>query len=171
MLILASSIDWLNYPGLELWKFANLAIFIAAALFLLRRRLSEALFARREEIKHELLTAREGKEKALSRVAEADALLARVEAEVNKIREQARKEAELERSRQIAATEREIEKLRLQAQREIEMARKVAWKELREFLANRSVELARESVRLRIRPEDDVHLISASLGELRRGRA
>ena len=53
---------------------------------------------------------------------------------------------------------------------QVEMARKVSRKTLREFLAQRSVELAGQSVRQRIRPEDDVRLIAISIAELRRGK-
>ena len=33
---------WFNYPGLELWKFLNLAIFVAVMIYILRRPISEA---------------------------------------------------------------------------------------------------------------------------------
>jgi hypothetical protein len=44
----------------------------------------------------------------------------------------------------------------------------LARKELRKFLAKRSVELARASVEKQIRPEDDTLLIKESIGDLRR---
>lgn len=168
MLILVSWTDWLNYPGLELWKFANLFIFTVAIVLLLRRPLREALRARSDSIRSELLRAKKEKEDALARLADAEALLARLEADVTAIKEQARQESRLERNRLAAATEQEIQKLELQAQREIATVRKVAFKELREFLAQRSVELARESLQRQILPEDDLRLLRANLSELRR---
>src|SRR5687768_17091349 len=156
LLIIASNYEWLNYPGLEAWKFLNLAIFIAVALFILRRRLKEALLSRRERIRLELVEAEKEREAAALKLSEAEALLANIDADVAKIRSMARKEADAERQRLAAATEREVEKLRQQAQREIETASKVAKKELRKFLAQRSVELAGVADRSQIRPEDDV---------------
>jgi len=50
----------------------------------------------------------------------------------------------------------------------METADKVARKELRQYLAMRSVEVARESVKSQMRPEDDTLLIRESIGELRR---
>jgi hypothetical protein len=50
----------------------------------------------------------------------------------------------------------------------MESADKLARKELRQFLAQRSVELARESVRVQMRPEDDTLLIKENIGDLRR---
>lgn len=168
MLLLAGGESWLNYPGLELWKFLNLAIFITVAIFFLRKKINTALLARRESIQQELLTAQSEREQALARVAEADDLLSRVDEHVGTIHKQAAQEAKAERKRLAEATTREMEKLKQQGQREIETANKLARKELRQFLATRSVELARESVRRQMRPEDDTLLIKESLGDLRR---
>ena len=168
MLLLASDGGWLNYPGLEAWKFVNLAIFIVAFIFLLRRKINEGLLARRGAIQQELITAQTEHEQALARLADAESLLNRLHDDVRTVHEQARLEAEQERQRLAAGTEREIEKLKQQGQREIERADKIARKELRQYLAKRSVELARESLRQRMRPEDDALLIKESIGELRR---
>lgn len=160
--------QWFNYPGLEVWKFLNLAIFLAVAIFILRRKINEALLARGESIKQEVIVAQKEREKALAKLAEAEGRLNHLDEDVRLVREQARQEAEAERQRLAAATEREIEKLKQQAQREIETADKVARKELRQYLAQRSVEFARESVKSQMRPEDDTLLIRESIGELRR---
>jgi F0F1-type ATP synthase membrane subunit b/b' len=160
--------QWFNYPGLEAWKFVNLAIFTAAAIYVLRRPINTALLARRDSIRQELLDAKNAREQALARVAEADALLSGVDNDVRAVHEQSRQEAESERQRLAAATVREMEKLKQQAQRETERAYKIARKELRHYLAKRSIDLARESVRNRMRPEDDTLLIKENIGELRR---
>jgi|SRR5215213_6642852 len=172
MTILAAAewMEWFNYPGLELWKFLNLAIFTALAIYILRRKISEALGTRRGAIQQELVQAREEKARAMAKVAEADSLLSRLDADVRTVHEQARKEAEAERQRVAAATKREIEKLQQQAQREIETADKLARKELRQFFVKKSIEVARETVRSQMRAEDDTHLIQDNIGELRRAR-
>jgi F-type H+-transporting ATPase subunit b len=161
---------WLNYPGLELWKFLDLGIFLAAAIFLLKRRMRDALEARRESIRSELLKAQRERDDAIAQLAAAEALLARLDSDVAALRDEARKEAELERERLRAATDAELEKLRLEAQKDIERAGKIARQELRRFLALRSVQLARESVIRDLRPEDDVRLIASSIAELKEGR-
>lgn len=168
MLLLAGGESWFNYPGLELWKFLNLAIFTAAAIFVLRKKINEALLARRDAIRQELLAAQTERERALARVAEADDLLTRLDEHVGALHKQATQEAKAERQRLAEAAAREQEKLKQQAQREIETANKLARKQLRKFLATRSVELARESVRSQMRPEDDTLLIKESIGDLRR---
>lgn len=159
---------WLNYPGLEVWKFVNLTIFALVGLYVLRRPINTALLGRRDAIRQELIDAQNERERAMARVAEADSLLSRLDDEVRTLQEQAKQEAESERQRHAAATAAEMEKLKQQAQREIERAGKLARKELRHYLAKRSIDLARETVRSRMRPEDDTLLIKESIGQLRR---
>jgi F0F1-type ATP synthase membrane subunit b/b' len=162
--------SWVNYPGLEAWKFFNLFVFIALMTYILRRKISEALAARRDAIKQELVDAQQRRERALAQVADADAMLDRVDADVQSIHKHAQQEAQSERERLVTATKRELEKLDLQARRETETADKVARKQLRQFFANKSIEVARNTVRTQMKPEDDVSLIRESIGELRRTR-
>lgn len=161
---------WMNYPGLEFWKFFNLFVFIAVMIYLLRRKISEALAARRDAIKQELVDAQQRRERALAQVAEAEALLSRLDADIQSVHENSRQEAQSERQRLAASTKRELEKLEHQARREMETANKVARKQLRQFFAKRSIEVARNAVSSQLKPEDDVSLISESIGELRRTR-
>lgn len=170
LLAFAEGTTWYNYPGLELWKFINLAIFTAIGIYILRRPISEALGARRAAIQRELVEAQDQKAQAVAKMAEADSLLNKLDSDVHSVKEHARQEANSERDRVAAATSREIEKLKQQADREMANVDKIARKELRQFLAQRSVEVARESVRGRINPDDDRALIEESIGELRRAR-
>ena len=170
ILALAEGTGWLNYPGLEVWKFVNLAIFVAFGIYLLRRRISEALATRGETIKQELIEAQQTKARALEKVAEADSLLGRLDADVRTVHEHSRHEAESERQRLAAAAAREIEKMKQKGEREVDTAAKVARKSLRQFLAKKSIEFARRKVSTQIRPEDDRQLIENSIGELRRAR-
>lgn len=170
ILAFAEGTSFFNYPGLELWKFLNLAIFLGLGIYILRRPISQALGARREAIKRELVQAQEQKALAVAKMADADSLLSRVDTDVRAVSEQSHKEAELEKQRVAAAAARELEKLKQQAEREMDNAAKVARKSLRQFLAQKSVEVARERVRGEISPETDRRLIEDSIGELRRAR-
>ena len=169
-LAFAEGATWYNYPGLELWKFINLAIFTGVAIYILRKPISAALATRRDAIKQELVQAQEQKAQAVAKMTEAESLLSRLDVDVRTINEHARKEADSERQRVVTSTGHEMEKLKQQAKREMETADKVARKELRQFLAQRSIEVARETVRGRMKPEDDRALIEESIGELRRAR-
>lgn len=162
---------WLNYPGLEGWKFINLAIFITAGIIILRQPLRQALLTRRDRIRLQLNQAEKEREQAQERLTEAEGMLARVDEDVATVLANAKTEADLERKRLATVTEKEIENIRLQAQREIENGAKVAKKQLQVFLARMTIELARNTVRTQIKPEDDARLIAESVGELKRRRA
>ena len=85
---------WLNYPGLELWKFINLAVFITVGIFILRKPLQTALSARRETIKSQIERAQKERDEAAASLAEAQSLLAATDADVQNIRAETRKEVE-----------------------------------------------------------------------------
>lgn len=161
----------MNYPGLELWKFINLAVFIVGAFYLHRRfgrPLREALRSRGEGLKRELARAQDERDQALAKLAEVEMRFAGLDAEVARIKERARVESETERERINLATEQEISKIREQARREMESVGKAARQELRRFAAMESVRLAEEILKVEIGPDDDARLTSQSVQELGR---
>jgi F0F1-type ATP synthase membrane subunit b/b' len=166
--------QWVNYPGLEAWKFANLAIFLVCAFYLHRRfgrPIREALRSRGEGIKRELARAREEKEQALAKLAELETRFANLDAEVEAVKQRAKTEAEAERERIALAMEQEISKIREQARREIESAGKAARHDLRKFAALESVRLAEGILKVEIGPEDDARLTNQSVQDLGRTHA
>jgi len=167
---LLERLEFMNYPGLELWKFLNLGIFLTAGFVILRKPISNALAARAEGIKKDLARAQAEKDQAGQKLAEAESLMAGVEADVQDIHNHAEQEAEAEQQRQAAAGDQEIARLKVQATREVEQARKAAHKGLQQFLASRSLEIARQSVKSELKPEDDLRLIKERIGELRRAQ-
>jgi F0F1-type ATP synthase, subunit b len=169
-MLIISLPEWVNYPGLELWKFADLAIFITAGIIVLRKPLANALTARRDAIRSEIAKAEKERAQAAEQLAEAQALLAHVDSDVEVARKQALEEVTQERQRQAEAAETEIARLKTQAEREIELARKAARRSLEQFLAIRSLQLAKQSVVSQLRPEDDDRFIRERLDELRRAK-
>ena len=159
---------WWNYPGFELWKFVNLAIFVAVMIFILTRKvkLGEAFRTRRENIRRDLARAQEERDAAVAKLKEVEERLARLDTEIIAIQEQSKREAAEERERIAKATEAEIAKLSEQATREIESAGKIAKHELRRFAAEQSVQLAEQMIRQEMKPEDDARLISRNIAEL-----
>ena len=158
---------WWDYPGFELWKFINLAIFVAALVFVLKKaNLREAFRTRREGIKRDLERARQERDAALAKLKEVEERLARLDAEVATVKEQSKREAEDERERISRATESELAKLSEQAQREIVNVAKTAKHELRRYTAEQSVRLAEDIIRREMKPEDDARLITRDIAEL-----
>jgi F-type H+-transporting ATPase subunit b len=162
---------WWNYPGLELWKFVNLLVFIGCGIYLHRRfgrPIHEALRARGEGIKRELAKARNERDQALAKLKEVETRIANVDADVARVKEKARAEAEAESQRIRSATEAEIARIREQAKREIESAGKAARHELRRFAAQESVRLAEGILAKEIGPDDDARLTRLNVQELGR---
>jgi F0F1-type ATP synthase membrane subunit b/b' len=160
---------WWNYPGFELWKFLNLAVFGVAAWYfhrLLGRPISEGLRSRKDEIKRQLAIAREERDKALRQLEQVESRIQGLQSEVAAIREKAMAEATAESERIQRETETELKKLRENSRREIEMAGKAALTELKKFAAEQSIQRAEELIRRDIRPEDEVRLIKVGTRSL-----
>ena len=159
---------WWDYPGFELWKFVNLAIFVIALVFALRRffGVPEMFRNRKESIRAELEKARTERDAALAKLKEVEERLASLDSQVATIKERSMIEAQEERERIARATQDEISKLTTQAQREIENAATVAKKDLRRFTAEQSVRLAEDMIKRDIRPDDDARLFQRSIEEM-----
>jgi F0F1-type ATP synthase membrane subunit b/b' len=154
---------YFNYPGFELWRFFNLAIFIAIMIYLLRKPLSSAFKTKRETIRAELIKAEQARQAALTQLTATEAKLARLDTEAETVRQRAAQEAEAEKTRIAEQTEFEISKLREQANSEIERAGKQIKTELRRFSAEESIRLAEEKIRREINPQTDARLVKANI--------
>jgi len=158
---------WWNYPGLELWKFANLLLFILAALYFIRRPIREGLRSRSEGIKTELKRAKEERDQAVAKLAEVEARFANLDAELSKVKARTAAELDAERERIQATTEDEVARMREQAKREIESAGKTARHELRRFAAQESIRIAEDILKKEIGPDEHARLTARSIEELR----
>ncbi|HWQ34585.1 MAG TPA: ATP synthase F0 subunit B [Blastocatellia bacterium] len=140
-------------------KTVNLIIFLGALYFLLRKPMREFFRQRYTEIRASLERAAREKETASARLAEIDARLNKLDAEIADIRTQAEREAAAERERIETQARQEAEKLRAMAQREIESAKNSALAELQQFTATQAVELAEKIIRRELTPDDDARLV------------
>lgn len=154
---------YLNYPGFEVWKFVNLAIFIAILIYLVKKPLSNAFKAKREEIRAELIKAEEEKQAALAQLTSAEAKLASLDVERANLLKKAKTEAEEEKANIAQQTESEITKMREQADGEITRLTQQVKVELRRFSAEESVRLAEEKLRGKINDENDAALVNSGI--------
>ena len=159
---------WWDYPGFELWKFVNLAIFVIVLVVAMRRFFGvPQMFRRRKEsIRAELEKARSERDAALAKLKEVEERLASLNSQVATIKERSMVEAQEERERIARSTQDEIAKLTAQAQREIENAATIAKKDLRRFTAEQSVRLAEDMIKRDIRPDDDARLFTRNIEEM-----
>ena len=158
--------DYLNIPGFEAWKFLNLAVFTAVMVYLLKKPLSAAFKARREQIRAELIKAEEEKQAALAKLTTAEAKLAQLETEKTNIIQKAKDEAETEKKRLAEQTKIETERMRQQTEGDLARLGKQTHAELRRFSAEESIRLAEEKLRAQIDSEKDARLVKASIQEI-----
>lgn len=163
--------EWWNYPGFELWRFVNLLLFIAAALFIHHRffgaPITKALRSRRADIKLELEKAAQERERAAAELREAQARVGEMDAQVAKIQAEAEAEVAAEQERIRQATELDIVKLKAQNERDVANMAKSAQLELRRFVAAESIDLAETLIRRDISSEVDARLIGLSAEQFR----
>ena len=158
--------EYLNIPGFELWKFLNLAIFIAGMVYLLKTPLSAAFKAKRDEIRAELIKAEAEKQAALTKLTVAEGKLAQLESEKTQILQRSKDEAAAEIKRDDENSHIEIERLRRQAEIELTRLSTQTRAELRRFSAEESVRLAEQKLRSIIDGEKDARLVKASINEI-----
>lgn len=160
-----AAIFWFAEPPIY-FKFINLAIFLGAVVFLVRKPFMQAMDDRRKAIQSELKRAKAEKEAAETKLREIQDRLNRLNDEVAQIRTQAEQEAKAEYARLAKQTEEDADRLRVIAEREIEGAVKAAQLELKEFVATKSVELAEAMIRKELKPEDNARLVADYAKEL-----
>ena len=158
--------EWLNIPGFEAWKFLNLGVFIAVAIYLGKKPLSEAFKIKREEIRAELIRAEAEKQAALVKLTAAEAKLAQLETEKANVLQKAKDEAEVEKKRLAENTKGEIERLRQQTEAELRRLVGQSRAELKRFSAQESIRLAEEKLRAQIDGDRDARLVRASIKEI-----
>lgn len=161
--------NYLNYPGFEAWKFLNLFIFVGILIYVLNKPLSNAFKTKRETIRQELIRAKAERDEALAKLSQIEAKLSNLQAESQQIKEHAAAEAEAEAARISAQTTVDVEKMRENARREIDAASLQAKRELKRFSADESVKLAEEMLRQNIHGEDASRLVAVSINGLRSG--
>ncbi len=155
-----------NYPGFELWKFVNVAIFVAILLYMTKKPLSEAFKAKRDQIRAELILAEEEKNAALAKLAAAEAKLAELETEKAEILKWEKSDSEAEKARLAEQTAIEIERMRLQSESELARLSAQTFAGLRRFSAEESIRLAEEKLRAQIDGEMDERLVRSSISEI-----
>jgi F-type H+-transporting ATPase subunit b len=157
---------YFNYPGFELWKFINLAIFVGLLTYLLKKPLSEAFKAKRDAIRAELIKAEEEKRAALAQLTSAEAKIASIEQEKADIIKRANEEAAAEKRRLVEQAEVEAAKLREQTSGEITRLAKVTRAQLRRYSAEESIRLAEAKLRARIDASTDAQLIKNGISSI-----
>lgn len=160
--LLLSGGFWTSPTGFP--KLINLAIFLTVLYLLLRKPTREFFRKRLASVRETLDRAAREKQEATAKMAELDARLNRLDADLREIEAQSGREAAAERARMDAEARRDIEKIREMSARDVETAKQVAMADLRAFAATTAVDLAEQMIRRELTPADDAKLV-ARVGE------
>ncbi len=158
--------QYFNIPGFEAWKFLNLAIFIALMVYVMKKPLSEAFKAKREQIRAELIKAEAEKQAALAKLTSTEAKLAQLETEKEAIVQKAKDEVAFETNRLAEQTTIEIERLRQQKEGDLDRLSKQSYALLRRFSAEESIRLAERKLLAQIDGDTDARLVKASIQQI-----
>jgi F-type H+-transporting ATPase subunit b len=151
----------------QVGKIVNFAILIGTVIYFARKPLADYLANRRAQVRSDLVTAEEMKKSAAAQIAEMDAKLHALPAELEALKARGQQEiaAEETRIRELAETERA--RLLEQASREIEQRTRVARRELVEHAASLAVGVAQTKIKAQITDADQARLVDRYLTEVK----
>jgi F-type H+-transporting ATPase subunit b len=152
-----------------IWKAANFAILVGLLGYFLRAPLATYLNGRIGKVREDLVTAAQTRETAVRQLAEIDAKLAALPAELEALKRQGAEDLVAERARIEQDAQAERQRVLEHTRREIEMRLRVARRELLELGANLAVNVAAERIRTSITSEDQVRLVARYASQLQAG--
>jgi F-type H+-transporting ATPase subunit b len=157
--------------GSNLPRIANFAILAVALVLAVRKPLAGYLQARTDQIRAELADAREKTAKADVELAQATALLARLDDEVQKAKQEAKKAAEAERERILSAAETEAARIKEIARKEIDNEVENGRRKLYARATELSVALAHKKIEAAMTAQDQTRLIDRSIELLEKSKS
>jgi F-type H+-transporting ATPase subunit b len=158
------------HEGEPLWKtgarLLNFAVLVGVLVYFLRAPMSAFLAQRGVTIRRDLTSAAEMRQEAAAQLAEIERKVAALPGTLAALRAQAARDIAAERVRFRDASEAERRRLIELARRRVEMALRVAERELALHAADLIVERATARIRRLITPEDQARLIDEYLARV-----
>jgi F-type H+-transporting ATPase subunit b len=170
VLTLAAASPALAAEGGELPRIVNFAVLATVLVLVLRKPLAGYLNAKTEQIHAQLAEAKSKLENADVERRKADDLLARLDDEVRKAREEAKRSAEAERDRIVKAAEQEASRIRDVARKQIDAEVEAGRRKLLAQATDLAVELAEKKLRQSMTADDQRNLVDRSIEILGRSR-
>ena len=159
---------WIETIG----RWVNLFILFGLIIYFVRVPARRFFADRATSIKDDIRSSAEAYEKARSERATLEERVANIDRELASIREEAEKQAELERERVRELARKDAQRLLENARREIENVTRAAQKELKEYAGELAVDLAENRIGREIRPQDERKVVDrffVTLGEKQQG--
>lgn len=153
------------------WKWGNFILLFGGLAYYLRRPLREFLQTRARGIADGLASGKRAQEEAEAKMSAIESQLARLDEEIDGLKQQADRESEEERQRIIDSSRAEAERIVAMARREIEVLQRSAQAELKAHVARLAVDLAEERLRRDLEPGQNRRIISRFVRSLKETRS
>ena len=153
-----------------LWPTVNFLILVGALWWFLKQPFVNYLSDRHSTIRKELVEAANVKAAAAATLAELDAKLHALPAEIEALRTRGSQEIVAEEQRIAAMAAAERERLLEQTRREIALQLRLAKRELVEHTADLAMQLATDRLQQQISPEDQDRLVARYLDQVKTNR-
>jgi F-type H+-transporting ATPase subunit b len=151
---------------LTIGKAFNLVLIIGILVYFLRKPIRNFFERRSADIQRRIREAEQARDEAQARLAEIQGRLEKLDEEVAAIRRQAEEDARAEREKILAQTEADVAKMQQRARNEIENLKMQTIRELREYTAEKVVELAGDVLRRELTPDDEERLFDSFLEKM-----
>lgn len=159
---------WIETIG----RWVNLFILFGVIIYFVRTPARRFFAGRAHTITDDIRSSAEAYEKARSERAALEERVSKIDSELASIREEAEKQANLERERVREQARKDAERLLENARREIGNATRAAQNELKEYAAELAVDLAENRIQREIKPQDELRVVDrffVTLGEGKKG--
>jgi F-type H+-transporting ATPase subunit b len=152
-------------------KSVNFVILVGILVYFLRVPLMGYLNGRIGKVREDLVTATQMRETAVRQLADIDAKLAALPAELEALKKRGAEDLVAERARIEQDAQAERQRLLEHTRREIDMRLRVAKRELLELAADLAVRVASERIRTSITADDQTRLVNRYASQLQAGAA
>ena len=152
-----------------LWPLVNFAILVAVLVYFARAPIRAFFASRQGRIRDDLDAAARSLAEAEARHAEWQRRLVELDAELARIRAQARERAEAERRHLLADATRASERIRSDARVAVDQELARARAELRQEAARLAIEVAAEVLRTQVSDADRARLVDEFIDGIERG--
>lgn len=150
-----------------IWKVVNFAVLFGALIFFLRKPVGAMLTKKTEVVRDILDDARREREKAESKLADAQARAAALEIEAGRLKAQALAEGQAATEKIKALSAQEAERIRTLATQEVAIRLQAGIRELKEYTTELAADLAEDRIQKRLTGADQASLIDRSIERLK----
>ncbi|MBS3819233.1 F0F1 ATP synthase subunit B [bacterium] len=141
----------------------NFVVLFGGLTYLLYKPFRSLLNQRTQDIQNKLQEAEKSQKQAQKKLKEAQKRLKRVGEETEKMKKQSRKEGKKEKEKILQQAQEEVKTIKKDTQEEIENITSVGVQELKEYVADLSVQLAEQRIRRKMSSQDQFRIIQESI--------